>query len=150
MPGAWKSGGSPGGPSGLLDRNVPEREPALELRLDGQLGTDLSLESQLPLGVALVVACRHERIEQPALVVVDPVPPRTTGLLEGEDRAQDALAVTAGLQGARDRVDPHDQVLEVGVAEDHPPVAERVVAGLELAGSVARGGPYHLLHVGHD
>jgi SAM-dependent methyltransferase len=36
-------------PSAGLDRDVPEREPALELGLDREIGADLGLEAQLAL-----------------------------------------------------------------------------------------------------
>src|SRR5918912_1549438 len=86
-----------------LDRDVPEGEPPLELRLHGQLGADLRPEPQLALVVALLVPWGgDERIERAPLVVVDPVASLAAGILEGEDRAQDALAVPTGLQGARD------------------------------------------------
>src|SRR5437764_5144301 len=72
-----------------LDRDSPEREPALELALDRQLGPDLGLQAQLALGVALVVAgARNERVEGAALVVVDPVERPASDVLEGENGAQ--------------------------------------------------------------
>ena len=55
-------GGAEGCPA--LDRDAPEREPALELGLDRQVGADLGLQAQLALGVALLRAARgHERVE---------------------------------------------------------------------------------------
>src|SRR5215217_7749647 len=73
---------------GPLDRDAPEREPALELGLDGQVGADLRLEAQLALVVALLRAARgHERIEGATLVVVDPVDRLVACVAQGEDRA---------------------------------------------------------------
>src|SRR3712207_9509520 len=57
-----------------LDRDPPEREPALELGLEGQLLADHRLDLQLALVVALLVAGGgHERVPRAALVVVDEV-----------------------------------------------------------------------------
>ena len=46
------------------------------------------------------------------------------GVLEGEDGGQHAVAVAADLQRVADGVDADDEVLDVGVAQDHPAVAE--------------------------
>src|SRR5918912_122489 len=98
--------------SSRLDRDPPQGEPALELRLDRELAADLGLQAQLALAVALLGAGRrHEGVEGAALVVVDPVD-RLAGLVaEREHRAQDALAVAAGLERRRDRVQADDEVL---------------------------------------
>src|SRR4051794_31640660 len=78
-----------------LQRDVPEREPALELGLERQLGPELRLQLELALVVALLRARRrHERVEEAALVVVDEVD-RAALLLEGEDGGQHAVAVAA-------------------------------------------------------
>ena len=112
-----------------LDRDVPEREPALELRLDGQVGADLGLQAQLALGVALLLAARRdERVERAALVVVDPVD--RLGLLVAEREhggQQRGRRSRRACELGGDRVDADHEVLEVGVAEDHPAVAELVV-----------------------
>src|SRR4051794_32716768 len=81
-----------------LDRRAPEGEPALELGLDGQVGADLGLQAQLAIVVALLgSAAGDEGIERAALVVVDPVHAAALLVAEREHRAQDALAVAAGL-----------------------------------------------------
>ena len=61
----------------LEHRDPPQREPALDLRLDRQLLAHLGLDLQLPLGVALLLAPGpgHERVPVAALVVVDEVDP---------------------------------------------------------------------------
>src|SRR5215216_6224148 len=54
--------------SRALDRDAPEREPALQLGLDRQLGADLRLQPHLALAVALLRARRgHEGVEGAAL-----------------------------------------------------------------------------------
>src|ERR1700729_4337501 len=116
-------------PQKPLDRGSPQREPALELLLDRQFLADLRLEHELALVVApLGAGGGRERIERPALVVVNPVD-RALGSLvvEPEHRAQHALAVATGLERARDRVDPDDQIVEVAAAEHQPAKAIRVV-----------------------
>src|ERR687892_569034 len=71
-----------------------------------QLGADLGLQPQLALVVALLLAAaRRERVERAALVVVDPVRGPVLIVAEREHRAQDAVAVAAGLQGGGDGVD---------------------------------------------
>src|SRR5436309_13883109 len=97
-----------------LNRDAPQREPALELLLDRELPPQLGLEDQLALVVALLGAAgRRERVERAPLVVVDEVNRPLVGILEGEHGAQHALAVAAGLERAAHRVDPDDQVIEV-------------------------------------
>src|SRR4051812_15126426 len=93
------------------DRDAPEGEPALELRLHRKVRSDLRLEAQLALVVAALVAPRgDERVEAAALVVIDPVDGPALVVPEGEHGAQDALAVAAALQCAGDRVDADHQV----------------------------------------
>src|SRR6202030_3247067 len=105
-------------------RYPPQREPALVLLLDRELAADLGLEDELALDVALLLAVgRHERVEETALVVVDPVQLLLLLVLKSEHRAQDPVAVAAPLQRAADRVDPHHQTVEVLPAEDQPSVA---------------------------
>src|SRR3954470_15637812 len=133
-----------------LERDLPEREPALELRLEWQLRTDLGLQLELALGVALVVAGRrHERVVHAALEVVDEVE-RPALLLEREHRGEEPVAVTAALERARHRVDRDDEVLEVGVAQDDPRVAVLVRGGLDLRARVGRGAREELLGVVDD
>ena len=101
------------------DRDSPQREPALELLLDGQLGADLGLQAQFGLVITLLRARRrHERIERAPLVVVDPVQRQLALILEREHGAQHALAVAAGLQRAADGVDPDDEIVELLTAQD--------------------------------
>src|ERR1700748_3781279 len=89
------------------DRDPPQWEPALELRLDRQLGSHLGLENQPPPAVpVLAAASGHERIEVAALVVVDPVQRPRALVLEREHGAQEALAVPGVLQGAGDGLIP--------------------------------------------
>src|SRR5205085_2183787 len=102
--------------SEALNRDAPEREPALELRLDRELLADLGLEAQLALVVPVLGAGGGERVERPALVVVDPVDGAPLRVLEGEHGAQNALAVAAPLERGSDRVDGDDQIVEVLVA----------------------------------
>src|SRR5918994_2285086 len=135
-------------PRMVSDRNAPEREPALELGLDGQVLTDLGLQPQLALVVALLLAARrHERIEGAALVVVDPVQRPVLLVAEGEHGGEDAVAVAAALDLVRDGVDTDHEVLEVGVADDHPAVAVLVVGALDAALVVGAGAAHDLLHV---
>ena len=118
-----------------LDRDVPEREPALELRLDGQLGADLGLQAQLALGVALLLAAgRDERVERARACSCRSSRPACPG------RRGTRTPRTAG--GRRSRracssvetaLIADDEVLEVGVGEDHPAVAELVVLALDRA-----------------
>src|SRR4051794_3904426 len=130
-----------------LQRDVPEREPALELRLERQLGPELRLQLELALVVALLRArCRHERVEEAALVVVDEVD-RAALLLEGEDGGQHAVAVAARLERGGDHVDRHHEVLEVVVAQDDPAVAVVVAGGLDGRAGVARLAAQELLRV---
>src|SRR3954469_42647 len=111
-------------PTGL-DRHAPQREPALELGLDRQLAADLGLELELALdGTLLVAGGRDERVPEAPLVVVDEVDGLALVVVEDEDRGEQPVAVAAGLQRLGDRVDAHDEVLDVGVAQDHPAVAE--------------------------
>src|SRR5271168_4798711 len=101
-----------GGVAGVrLDRGAPEREPALELRLDRQFVGDLRLQLQLALGGPLLraPARRHERVPVAALVVVDEVDPLPVAVragarvvVEGEHRAQQPLAVARGLDRSGD------------------------------------------------
>ena len=82
------------------------------------------LELQLALGGALLLARRgHERVPGAALVVVDEVerracrrPRRRTPRTAGARRSR-------RLERVADRVDADGEVLDVGVAEDHPAVA---------------------------
>ena len=60
----------------LLDRDSPQREPALEFGLDRQFRGHLRLQLQLALGRALLrprAGAGHERVPVAALVVVDEV-----------------------------------------------------------------------------
>src|SRR4051794_22742130 len=134
-----------------LNRDSPEREPALELRLDRQGGADPRLQPELALVVALLGAGgRDEGVEAAALVVVDEVDPLGACVVEAEHRAQDAIAVAAGLDRGRDRVDPDHEVLHVGVGEDHPAVAELVVRGGDGRARLLAGAFDDLLHVLDD
>src|SRR4051794_25097967 len=142
--GAWTpwEGGSP------LQRDVPEGKPALELGLERELGADLRLEAELALVVALLLAAgRDERVEGTALVVVDPVHALPGLVLEGEHGGEDAIAVAAHLQLAADRVDAGHQILEIGVAQDHPAVAEGVGFRLHLRARLLGRRADELLHV---
>src|SRR5215218_3326094 len=72
----------------VLERDLPEREPALQLGLDRQLVLELRLELELALVIALLLARRgDERVVLAPLEVVD----EEDGLaarvrvLEGED-----------------------------------------------------------------
>src|SRR5919204_5662006 len=86
-----------------LERDLPEREPARQILLERQLRSNLGLQAQLALGVARLLAGRgHEWIEGAALEVVDqvegsPCVGRAGGVLEGEDTAQQPVAVAARL-----------------------------------------------------
>src|SRR5829696_7639930 len=141
----------PGPPAGArggrrnLERDLPQREPAGDVLLEGQLGADLGLEPQLALGVAGVVARRRdERVVAAALEVVDEV----DGLplvLEREDRGEQAVAVAALLELRRDRVEGDDEVLEVWVAEDQPAVAVLVGRGLDGGAGVLGAGAQQVL-----
>src|SRR4051812_26203121 len=137
-------------PTGL-DRHAPEREPALQLGLDGQLGADLRLDLQLALDAALLLSGRgDERVPEAPLVVVDEVDRLARVVLEDEDGGEQAVAVAAELQRLGDGVDPDGEVLDVGVAQDHPAVAEVVGARVDLrAGLLARRAD-DLLHVLDD
>src|SRR5438270_12430012 len=111
-----------------LDRDPPEREPPRELFLDRQLLAELGLEDELAFAVALLApAGWRERIERAPLVVVDPVHAAFLRVLEGEHRAQDALAIAAGLERAAHRVDPDHQVVELAAAQDQPAESVAVV-----------------------
>src|SRR5437763_16677186 len=106
-----------------LDRYPPSREPAGQLRFDWELAADLGLEHELALVVPLLGAPGgDERVEEPPLVVVNPVQRAALLVPEAEHRAQHALAVTAGLQGGTDRVDPDYELIEVLAAEDQPAI----------------------------
>src|SRR3954454_10244599 len=89
----------PPDPRVRLDRDAPEREPALELGLDRELRADQRLDLELALGGALLLALRrHERVPRAALVVVDEVDRSAGAVLEAEHRAQHALGVAAERQ----------------------------------------------------
>src|SRR4051795_9822169 len=134
-----------------LDRDPPEREPALELLLERQPRPDLGLDLQLALGVALLAAARrHERVPGAALVVVDEVDRLARGVLEREDGAEHAVAVAADGERVAHRVDADREVLEVRVLDGHPAVAELVVGGLDGRADLVAGALEHLLHLGDD
>src|SRR3954467_11904774 len=136
---------------GHLDRDAPEREPALELLLERESRPDLRLDLQLALGVALLApARRHERVPGPALVVVDEVDRLARGVLEREDRAEHAVAVAAHGERVADRVDADGAVLELRVLDDHPAVSDLVVGGLDARADLLPGALQHLLHLGDD
>src|SRR4051812_23669896 len=138
-------------PRALLDRDPPEREPALELGLDREALPDLRLDLQLALGVALLAAARrHERVPVAALVVVDEVDRLLRRVLEGEDSRQDALAVAADRERVAHRVDADREVLEVRVLHDHPAVAELVVGRLDRRADLVAGALEHLFYLGDD
>src|SRR5205807_5029748 len=94
---------------------------------------ELRLQLQLLGVVPLLLAGRDERPEGTTLVAVDPI----DGLaiaelgLELEGRRQELLAEARFLQALRDRVDGRYLVLEVGVANNDPLVAEVVRLSLE-------------------
>ena len=67
-----------------------------------------------------------------------------------EHGAQHAVAVAAALDRGRDGVDADDEVLHVGVDEDHPAVAELVVGGGDGGAGLLAGALHDLLHVAHD
>ena len=73
----------------------------------------------------------HERVPAAPLVVVDEVDRGAAGVLEREHRAQQPLAVAAGLDRARDAVDRDDEVLDRRRAHDHPAEAVVVVGRLD-------------------
>src|SRR5204863_5073369 len=137
-------------PGRALKRDLPQREPARELRLEWQLGADLRLQLELALVVALMVARRgHERVVEAALEVVDEVE-RPPFLLEREHRSEQTVAVAAALERARHGVDRHDEVLEVGVAQDDPRVAVLVGGRLDGRAGIGRGARQQLLRVVDD
>ena len=72
----------------------------------------------------------HERVVGAALEVVDEVE-RLAVLLEGEHGGQQAVAVAAALQLARDGVDRDHEVVEVRVLRIEPAVAELVLVRLD-------------------
>src|SRR5215210_3305217 len=145
------SSGLPASSRTTLDRDPPQGEPALELGLERQALADLRLDLELALGVALLAAAsRDERVPAAALVVVDEVDRLAGRVLEREDRAQHALAVAADRKRLADRVDADDEVLEVGVVDDHPAVAELVVLGLDGRAGLGAGPVQDLLHLRDD
>src|SRR4051812_43458876 len=124
----------------VLDRDPPEREPAVELGLDRELRADDSLDLQLAFRVALLVAARrHERVPRAPLVVVDEVQRLGGAVVEGEDGAQNPVLVAAYGQCVADRVDADREILEVRVAEDHPAVAELVIVGVDAGAGLLPG-----------
>ena len=92
----------------------------------------------------------HERVPAAALVVVDQVQRLAVGVLEGEDGGQHAVVVAAHGQGIAHRVDADGEVLDVGVAHDHPAVAELVVLGLHRGAHLRARPGEDLLHVVDD
>src|SRR4029077_10416023 len=61
-------------PAPRSDRNPPQGEPPPMLALDRKLVAHLGLQDKLALHFALLLAPRRDKgVEQPALVVVDPV-----------------------------------------------------------------------------
>src|SRR5205823_789316 len=109
-----------------LERNLPQREPPLQLLLHWQLLADLGLEPELVLGVPRLVPCRHERVVGAALEVVDEVE-RLAAVLEREHGAEQTVAVAAALEVARHDVERDNEVLELDVLQDDPAVAALVV-----------------------
>src|SRR5215210_7122289 len=78
----------------LLERNIPEREPAGHVLFPWQLGAQLGLDAQLALGVArlLLPGGGHERVVAAALEVVDEVD-RLALVREREHGGQQAVSV---------------------------------------------------------
>ena len=131
--GVHRRGPDPGlampGPPAPLDRDAPEREPALELGLDGQLGADLGLEAQLALGVALLLAAARARTGRRRRACSCRSSRRACRARRGRRTRRTARGRRSRRPASalRDRVDADHEVLEVGVAQDHPAVAELVV-----------------------
>src|SRR5439155_24250324 len=118
--------------AGESDRRVEEAEPAAQVGLDRQLAVQLRLQLQL-LGVVpfLVLAGRDEGPEGAALVAVHEVH-GVLSSVELEDRRQELLAEALLLQPLGDRVGGRHLVLEIRVLDNHPAVAEGIVAAEEL------------------
>ena len=76
-----------------------------------------SCRSSCSVSRCLVARRRHERVVGAALEVVDEVDALAV-VVEGEDGGQQAVAVAAALELGRERVHRHDEVVEVGVAQD--------------------------------
>src|SRR3954468_16261540 len=144
----WRAGAAPWL---ALQRDLPEREPALELGFDRQLVLELGLELELALVVARLVPGRgHERVVLAALEVVDEVDGLALLVLEREHGGQQPVAVAAARELGGDDVDRLDQVVEVGVAQNDPAVAELVVVGLDARAGVLGGAAQELLGVADD
>ena len=134
------------------DRDAPEREPALELGLDRQLGADLGLQAQLALGVALLLAAGgHERVEGAALVVVDPVERRCRARPRRRTRRTGCARRSRRPRARRETaLTPTTRSSKSGSREDHPAVAELVVGGSTVVPVVLAGAAHDLLHVLDD
>ena len=92
----------------------------------------------------------HERVPGAALDVVDEVDGPPLAVLEGEHGGQHTVAVAAERDRLVDRVDGDDQVLDLVVADDHPAVAEAVVARLDRGAGLLARRPHDLLHLRDD
>src|SRR5581483_7194572 len=102
---------------------------------------------QLARVVAVLAAGRDERPERAGLEAVDPVH-RGAVAVEAEGRCQQLAAEPARGELVRDRIDGRHLVLEIGVADDHPLEAERVLLPLERRPARLRDALDELLRVG--
>src|SRR5207244_8623521 len=132
-----------------LERRVEQAEPAGQVRLDRELLVELRLQLELLGVVAILLARGDERPESALLVAVDPVDRLAVPELglKLERRRQQLLAEAGLLQALADRVDGRHLVLEIGVANDDPLVAEVVGLALEPRAGLPRDRVEYLLQV---
>src|SRR3954451_19974298 len=130
-----------------LNRRIENSEPPAQLGLDWQFRLQFRLQLEL-LGVVAILPLpsRHERPERSALVAIDPVD-GVFPAVELEDGSEKLRAEALLLEPLRHGVDARHLILQIGVADDDPRVAERVVAALDLRPGVRSHALEQLLDV---
>src|SRR6266566_3846641 len=130
-----------------LERSVEDAEPAGQVWLHRELLLQFGLELQLLRVVSLpVLARRDEGPERASLVAVDPVD-RVLPPVELEHGGEELRPESLLLQALRHRMDRRHLILEVGITDDDPRVAEGVFAPLELRPGPAGNSVEELLQI---